>query len=100
MGNLSYFSNYGKKNVDVAAPGSGIYSTVRGGYSSMSGTSMASPNTAGLAAEVLSHFPDLSSLDLKQVIMESVSLKSSWSKKISSSGRVDLKKALEYASRF
>jgi thermitase len=97
-GNMSYFSNYGKKNVDVAAPGSSVYSTVRGGYSSMSGTSMASPNTAGLAAEVLSHFPDLTPVELKKVIMDSVTVKSGWSNKIQSSGRIDLKKALNHAS--
>ncbi|TCS96677.1 S8 family peptidase [Hazenella coriacea] len=47
---MSYFSNYGSW-VDVAAPGSDIYSTyLRGGYSSLSGTSMASPGVAGVAA--------------------------------------------------
>src|SRR6218665_559794 len=60
-GAMSYFSNYGKINVDVAAPGSSIYSTTPGNrYESMSGTSMASPTTAGVAAEVLSHYPNLS----------------------------------------
>lgn len=98
-GNMSYFSNYGKKNVDVAAPGSSVYSTVRGGYSSMSGTSMASSNTAGLAAEVLSHFPELSPVQLKDVIMKSVTKKSAWSNKLRSSGRIDLQKALNYAQQ-
>lgn len=55
---LSSFSNYGT-NVDVAAPGSSILSTVRsGGYSSFNGTSMASPYVAGLAGLVFSVNPD------------------------------------------
>lgn len=99
-GGMSYFSNYGVKNVDVAAPGSGIYSTVPGNrYSSMSGTSMASPNTAGLAAEVLSHFPDLSPVELKKVIMDSVTKVSKFSNKVMSGGRIDLDKALQLALR-
>ena len=97
-GGMSYFSNYGIKNVDVAAPGSGIYSTVPGNkYSSMSGTSMASPNTAGLAAEVLAHFPDLSPVELKKVLMDSVTKVSRFSTKVMSGGRIDLEKALDLA---
>jgi len=100
FGGLSSFSNYGKKNVDLAAPGSSIYSTVPGGYSSMSGTSMAAPTTAGVAAEVLSRFPNLSVLELKQVLMGNVTKKSRFANKMVSGGRVDLKAALENASLF
>lgn len=97
-GNMSYFSNYGVKNVDVAAPGSSIYSTIRNnGYASYSGTSMASPNTAGMAAEVLSHFPELGPIELKQVIMDSVTTIGSFSNRVGSSGRIDLQKALDHA---
>ncbi|PZP52674.1 MAG: peptidase S8 [Pseudopedobacter saltans] len=68
------FSNYGKKNVDVFAPGVKIYSTVPKGnkYSYLSGTSMASPVVAGVAALIRSYFPQLSAEQVKYVIMNSV----------------------------
>ena len=97
-GMMSGFSNYGRLNVDVAAPGSSIFSTTPGNrYGSMSGTSMASPTTAGVAAEVLSHFPHLSPLQLKEVLMNSVTKIDRFKDKMVSSGRIDLLKALEYA---
>ncbi|WP_212004127.1 S8 family peptidase [Chitinophaga sp. HK235] len=67
------FSNYGKKNVDVFAPGVQIYSTVPGGnkYGSASGTSMAAPVVAGVAALVLSYYPDLSARQLKYILEKS-----------------------------
>jgi subtilisin family serine protease len=96
-GKLSSFSNVGVKNVDVAAPGSSIYSTVPGNsYSSMSGTSMASPTTAGVAAEVLSHFPDLTGESVKTILMNSVTKVRKFDKYMASGGRVDLYNALRY----
>jgi cell wall-associated protease len=69
------FSNYGKSEVDVFAPGVKIYSTVPGGdtYGNAQGTSMASPVVAGVAAFILSYFPDLSAEQLKYVIENSTS---------------------------
>ncbi len=97
-GGMSGFSNYGKTSVDVAAPGSSIYSTTPGSrYASMSGTSMASPTTAGVAAEVLSHYPNLTPVQLKQVLMDSVTKVTSFKDKMIAGGRIDLLKALELA---
>ncbi|MDD4972783.1 MAG: S8 family peptidase [Bacteriovorax sp.] len=97
-GGMSYFSNYGKINVDVAAPGSNIYSTVPGNkYESMSGTSMATPTTVGVAAEILSHNPDLTVAQLKDVLIKSVTKINSFKNKMVSGGRIDLLKGLELA---
>lgn len=97
-GALSWFSNIGFKNVDVAAPGSNIYSTVpNNSYANMSGTSMATPTTVGVAAEVLSHFPNLSPLELKQTLMDSVTKVEDFSEKMVTGGRVDLYNALMLA---
>ena len=67
------FSNYGK-DVDVFSPGVEIYSTLPGGdqYGNQQGTSMASPVTAGIAALLLSHYPELSAVQVKDVIEKSV----------------------------
>jgi cell wall-associated protease len=67
------FSNYGAKNVDVFAPGVDIYSTAPdGGYKNASGTSMASPVTAGVAAMIRSYFPELTAEQVKECIEKSV----------------------------
>jgi subtilisin family serine protease len=69
------FSNYGKKDVDVFAPGVKIYSSVPGGntYQNLQGTSMASPVVAGLAAFILEYYPNLSAQQVKMVIEKSSS---------------------------
>ncbi|HYG15804.1 MAG TPA: S8 family peptidase [Bacteroidia bacterium] len=66
------FSNWGKKNVDVFAPGVEIYSSIPDNkYASFSGTSMASPVTAGVAALLRSYFPELTAEQVKDIIMKS-----------------------------
>lgn len=67
------FSNFGKDEVDVFAPGVKIYSTVPGGntYQNLQGTSMASPVVAGLAAFIMSYYPTLSAAQVKTVIEKS-----------------------------
>jgi subtilisin family serine protease len=69
------FSNYGAEKVDVFAPGVKIYSTLPGGdkYGFQQGTSMASPVVAGVAALLLSYFPDLSAEQIKECIEKTVS---------------------------
>ena len=66
------FSNYGPQSVDVFAPGQDILSTVSNSqYRLMSGTSMATPVVAGIAAVLKAYFPQLTPADLKRIIMAS-----------------------------
>lgn len=70
---VAEFSNFGKKNVDVFAPGVKINSTVpRSAYADNDGTSMAAPMVSGLAALLRSYFPKLSALQVKTLILNSV----------------------------
>jgi cell wall-associated protease len=66
------FSNYGSKNVDVYAPGVKIYATTPNNtYEYLQGTSMASPNAAGVAALIRSYYPKLSASQVKHILMDS-----------------------------
>ena len=66
------FSNYGKMNVDVFAPGVQIYATTpNDSYQFLQGTSMASPNVAGVAALIRSYYPKLSASQVKHILMNS-----------------------------
>ena len=66
------FSNYGKINVDVFAPGVNIYSTIPSDkYTPKNGTSMAAPSAAGVAAMVRSYYPQLSASQVKHILMNS-----------------------------
>jgi subtilisin family serine protease len=67
------FSNYGQKAVDLFAPGHDIYSTTPDGtYAVYSGTSMATPEVAGIAALVLSQKPELTPVELKAILTSNV----------------------------
>jgi len=80
-GTLAYFSNFGlnfsddagaENGVDVTAPGMNIYSTAMGsGYTTMSGTSMASPHVAGTAALCKAANPSMTPAQVKQSVMNS-----------------------------
>jgi subtilisin family serine protease len=66
------FSNYDEQLVDVFAPGVAILSTVTDGeIQRHDGTSMAAPVVAGVAATLLSYYPELTAAQVRQIIMES-----------------------------
>ncbi len=69
---VANFSNYGKTNVDVFAPGVKIWAaTPLNTYEFLQGTSMAAPNVAGVAAVIRSYYPKLSAGQVKQILMDS-----------------------------
>ncbi len=69
--NLSTFSNYGKETVDIAAPGTQIYSTIPyNQYQMKSGTSMATPHVSGVAALIMTKYPELSAAEVKECILK------------------------------
>lgn len=71
-GALADFSNYGAESVHVAAPGEAIFSTWPGpSYNAIRGTSMAAPHVSGVAALILSLYPDASMVELRQRILQS-----------------------------
>lgn len=70
---VASFSNYGRKAVDILAPGHNIYSTYPPDtFRAMSGTSMAAPVVAGVAAALRSYYPQLTAPQVKQVLMKTV----------------------------
>ena len=63
------FSNYGEKTVDIFAPGVDIYSTYpENAYEFNNGTSMAAPVVSGVAALILSYYPDLKAKEVKEIL--------------------------------
>lgn len=70
---IATFSNYGKKTVDFFAPGTEIYSTMPDGeYKNQQGTSMAAPVVAGCAAVLMSYFPHLTPVQVRDILRKSV----------------------------
>jgi cell wall-associated protease len=67
------FSNYGKHTVDVFAPGFMINSTVPGSkYEEFDGTSMAAPVVSGLSALIWSYYPNLTAVQIRDIVIRSV----------------------------
>jgi subtilisin family serine protease len=92
---LTRFSNYGLKGVHVAAPGQDILTTVLGNdYEQRSGSSMAAPFLAGVAALALSTHPDLSVGQLRAWLLEAVDQVPALHGKVSTGGRLNAAKAV------
>ena len=96
----SSFSNYGQESVHIGAPGSDINSLqAGGGYTSLSGTSMACPHVAGAASLLWSLFPSLSAQAIKQSILMSARPAPSLVGMCTTEGTLDLHGAMLQAVR-
>src|SRR4029453_13398680 len=96
-GSLASFSNFGHRNVSLAAPGVLIWSTIptsRGGYGTASGTSMSTPYVSGIAALLWSHEPELSPAQVKQRIIDTSEPIQSLVSVVARSGRASAYNAL------
>ena len=92
---MSSFSNYGKDSVDLFAPGSSILSTVpTNAYATKSGTSMASPMVAGVAALIRSMNPQMGYADVKAGILNGTDAVAAFSDNCVSGGRLNAATAL------
>ena len=98
-GGLSSFSNYGSTQVDLGAPGSGIYSTVPvsskgkviSGYATYNGTSMATPHVTGAVALYASINAGASAATIKNAILSSATPTSSLAGKCVTGGRLNVR---------
>ena len=89
-GNLATYSNYGATSVDLAAPGSVIYSTTMGGgYAAWSGTSMATPHVVGSIALYTAAHPDATGADIRAALLNSTTATASLAGKLVTGGRLD-----------
>lgn len=93
-GGKSSFSNYGVKTVHVTAPGSAILSTYKGGYSNLSGTSMAAPHVSGIVGLLLSKEPGLTPAQIRERLIKTSTKTSKLQSASVSGGRVDAYRAL------
>jgi subtilisin family serine protease len=94
----SSFSSWGPVSVDLAAPGSGVlstYNTSDTATQTLSGTSMATPHTAGAAALLSAYNPNLSVASLKATLMNTVDALPAWTSLVKSGGRLNVFAALQ-----
>lgn len=99
QGKPSSFSNYGVRSVQIAAPGEQIRSTILGGLEApMTGTSMAAPVVAGVAAGIRADFPKLSAADLRRILEYSARKDPRLAPKVATSGWVDADAARRMAT--
>ena len=102
---LATFSNYGATSVDIGAPGVAILSILpkvytqdgNDKYSPASGTSMAAPYVANLAAQILNTNPSLTPVEIKQIIMETGEVKEHLRTRLASSAVVNNQHAIRAA---
>ncbi|MCA3347468.1 MAG: S8 family serine peptidase, partial [Roseomonas sp.] len=97
-GSLSSFSNYGATTVDIAAPGSAIYSTLPGGrYGTYSGTSMATPHVTGAVALYAAEHPDATAAEIRAALLNSAAATPSLGDVMVTGGRLDIGAFLDTA---
>jgi subtilisin family serine protease len=96
---MASFSNFGSRTVHVAAPGVDIFSSVPGNtFRAMSGTSMATPHVAGLAALIKATIPTASASQIRARILGGVDRSAYWSSRVSSGGRINALNSIEIDS--
>jgi len=98
---LANYSNYGAQTVDLAAPGSSIYSAyflADNSYVTMSGTSMAAPHVAGAIALLRAHVPSLSYAQIIDRLLKAVDPLPALAGKTVTGGRLNLQRALQGTS--
>jgi hypothetical protein len=94
-GKLHPTSNYGASTVDLAAPGTAILSTSQGGgYTYMTGTSMAAPIVSGVCAMVYASSDALSPRDVARVIRSTVAKSAALQGRVATGGCIDAQAAL------
>ena len=91
---LTSFSNFGLNNVDLAAPGENIKSTIPGNaYDYFDGTSMAAPHVSGAAALILAERPTLTTSELKRSLLLSAEPRASLTSLVATGGRLNVRRA-------
>lgn len=90
------YSNYGKTTVDLGAPGDAIYSTyLNNSYTTLSGTSMATPQVSGAAALLKSYDTSLTTAEIKSLILSNVDALTSLNGKTVTGGRLNVAKCID-----
>ena len=92
----AWFSNYGNRTVDLFAPGVRVYTTRNDRAGSVSGSSIAAPVVAGVAALVRSAHPELTAAEVNDVLLRTAELHDSMSGRVGAAGQVDADAAVGF----